>query len=285
LFVSQPLPANAGFGVSSLPINAGVMTNKGVELDVKVDVVKSKDYDVTLGWNHAINNNVIEDLGAVNEYQSGTYLIRKGLSFGSHYNYSYLGADPATGRPVYEKLDGTSTTNLADAGQFAKFGNYLPRQVGGFTLDVRVRRITLSALFSYQFQVVRSNNAANWFTRGDVTYTNAVRQSSALFNDQWQKPGDVKMIQSPLYDRQFTSYDLGDAKFLRFRNLTAAYQLPAIKTASGTVLIKSARFYVQGQNLAIWSPWKGLDPEDDNNISLGEFPNPRAFVVGLDINF
>jgi TonB-linked SusC/RagA family outer membrane protein len=285
LFVSQPLPANAGFGVSSLPINAGVMTNKGVELDVKVDVVKSKDYDVTLGWNHAINNNVIEDLGAVNEYQSGTGIIRKGLPFGSHYSYNYLGADPTTGRPVYEKPDGTSTTILAEAGQFAKFGTYLPRQVGGFTLDVRVRRITLSALFSYQFQVVRSNNALSWFTRGDVTYTNAVRQSSSLFNDQWQKPGDVKMIQSPLYDRQFTSYDLGDAKFLRFRNLTAAYQLPAIKTASGTVLIKSARFYVQGQNLAIWSPWKGLDPEDDNNISLGEFPNPRAFVVGLDINF
>jgi hypothetical protein len=31
-----------------------------------------------------------------------------------------------------------------------------------------------------------------------------------------------------------------------------------------------------GQNLA---------PEDDNNISLAEFPNPKAVVVGLDINF
>jgi hypothetical protein len=56
-------------------------------------------------------------------------------------------------------------------------------------------------------------------------------------------------------------------------------------TVNGAKIIKSARFYVQGQNLFIWSPWRGLDPEDDNNISLLEFPNPRAIVVGIDINF
>ena len=50
-------------------------------------------------------------------------------------------------------------------------------------------------------------------------------------------------------------------------------------------MIKSARFYVMGQNLAIWSPWSGLDPEDSNNISLAQFPNAKAMVVGLNINF
>ena len=49
--------------------------------------------------------------------------------------------------------------------------------------------------------------------------------------------------------------------------------------------IVAISFYVQGQNLAIWSPWKGVDPEDNNNISLNEYPNPRTFVVGIDINF
>ena len=63
-----------------------------------------------------------------------------------------------------------------------------------------------------------------------------------------------------------------------------AYEIPELHI--GTLkLVKSARFYVQGQNLVIWSPWSGLDPEDDNNISLSEFPNPKAVVVGIDINF
>jgi hypothetical protein len=131
---------------------------------------------------------------------------------------------------------------------------------------------------------MRYNNIQNWVTQGDATYTGAVTQSRRLLTDQWQKPGDQKMIQAPNYSRQFTSFDITDAKFLRFRNLNVAYNIPEI-TIHGFKLIKSGRFYIMGQNLAIWSPWSGLDPEDDNNISLAEFPNPRAVVVGLDVNF
>jgi hypothetical protein len=101
---------------------------------------------------------------------------------------------------------------------------------------------------------------------------------------QWQKPGDNAYFQSPLYDRDFTSADLQDAKFLRFRNLMVAYQIPEV-AVKGTRIFKSARFYVQAQNLALWSPWRGPDPEDSNNISLNEYPNPKMFVAGIDINF
>lgn len=232
-----------------------------------------------------MNTNNIEDLGLVNEYFLGTFVIRKGLPYGSHYTYNYLGADPATGRPRFEKLDGTETLDPAQAGQFAKFGTYLPKHQGGFTLDVRYKAFSVSALFSYQYDVVRSNNTRNWITRGTPGYHTSVRASRELITNQWMKAGDNAFFQASAYDRGFTSSDLEDAKFFRFRNLVVSYAIPTIKTASGTVIIKSARFYVQGQNLAIWSPWRGLDPEDNNNISLNEYPNPKMFVVGLDINF
>ena len=284
LFVSQPLPSTAGLQVYSMVINAGTMSNKGIEVAMSVDVVKTKNLDVTLGMNHSINTNVIEDLGAVSEYTSGTGIIRKGLAYGTHYSFNYLGADPATGRPTYMKQDGVTTTNnINEAGSFADFGTWMPKHVGGFTLDVRYQRFTLSALFSYQFEVRRYNNIQNWVTQGDLTYTGAVTQSTVLLTDQWQKPGDIKPIQSPAYSRGFTSLDISDAKFLRFRNLNISYQIPAITI--GNLKIKTSNFYIQAQNLAIWSPWSGLDPEDDNNISLAEFPNPRAVVIGLNINF
>jgi TonB-linked SusC/RagA family outer membrane protein len=283
LFVNQPLSGTTGFG--SLYINAGIMTNKGVELVANFDLVKKKDFGLTIGFNHSINNNNIEDLGLVNEFFAGTFVIRKGLPYGSHYTYNYLGADVATGRPKYEKADGTITTDIAQAGQFAKYGTYLPKHQGGFNFELRYRAITVSGLFTYQFDVVRSNNTRNWITRGTPGYQQIVRGSRELIENQWQKPGDVKLFQSSAYDRNFTSSDLEDAKFLRFRNLTVSYQIPPIKTSGGTVLIKSARFYVQGQNIAIWSPWRGLDPEDNNNISLNEYPNPRMIVTGIDINF
>ncbi|MES2330961.1 MAG: SusC/RagA family TonB-linked outer membrane protein [Bacteroidota bacterium] len=278
LFVSQPLSGTTGFG--SLNINAGVMTNKGFEFAASVDVVRQRDLNVTLGWNHSINKNNIEDLGLVNEYFLGTFVIRKGLPYGSHYTYNYLGADPATGQPTYETADGKTTFDIAKAGQFAKFGTYLPKHEGGATVDVRWKAITISAVFSYQFDVVRSDNTRNWITRGTPGYQTAVRGSRELLTMQWTKPGDIALYQSSAYDRGFTSSDLADAKFLRFRNLTVGYDLPKINK-----LISGGRFYVQAQNLAIWSPWKGLDPEDDNNISLNEYPNPKMIVVGLDIKF
>ena len=285
LFVSQPLVAPSGFGGTSLPINAGVMSNKGIEFLVNVDIVKTKDLNVAVGMNHAYNKNTIEDLGLVNEYFLGTFVIREGLSYGSHYTYNYLGADPATGKPRFVAPDGkTEVFDVAQAGQFATFGNYLPKHVGGFNTDIRYKRFSVSALFSYQFDVVRSNNTRNWITRGTNGYHASVNASRELLTKQWTKPGDNAFFQAPIYDRGFTSSDLENAKFLRFRNLNIAYQLPAVRV-NGNNIIKSARVYVQGQNLAIWSPWTGLDPEDGNNISLNEYPNPRMFVAGIDINF
>ncbi len=285
LFVNQPLPASSGFGGSSMPINAGVMTNKGLEFTANVDVIRNKDFGVTVGINHSINQNEIVDLGAVSEYFSGTFVIREGLPYGTHFTTHYLGADPATGRPMFYAQDGkTIVYDAGQAGNFADWGTYLPKHTGGFNADIRYKRFSVSALFSYQFDVTRSNNIRNWITRGTPGYHASVNASKELLTNQWQQAGDNKLFQSPAYDRGFTSSDLENGKFLRFRNLIVSYSLPSIRVA-GTQLLKGGRIYVQGQNLAIWSPWTGLDPEDNNNISLNEYPNPKMFVVGLDINF
>jgi hypothetical protein len=281
MFVSQPLSGTTGF--SSLNINAGKMSNKGIEVIAKVDVIKNKDFGLTLGWNHSMNKNKIEDLGLVSEYFLGTFVIRKGLPYGSHYTYNYLGSDPTTGAPLYEAPDGSTTNDIAKAGNFAKFGNYLPVHQGGFDFEVHYKSFSISGLFTYQFDVVRSNNTRNWIT--NPQYGSLLRVSRELIDNQWQAPGDVKFFQASKYNRGFTSSDLEDAKFLRFRNLVVAYQLPQIKGPNGKPLFAGGKLYAQGQNLKVWSPWRGMDPEDNNNISLNEYPNPSMFTLGLDINF
>jgi TonB-linked SusC/RagA family outer membrane protein len=281
LFVSQRLSATTGFGNTTLPINAGQMTNKGLEVTLNGDVYKRGDFLVQASWNHAINNNNIDDLGQVDEYVLGTFLIKEGLPYGSHYSYDYVKADPATGLPTYRQNNGELVVSNSVAGvdQKAIFGTYLPKHTGGFSVNASWKGISLSTLFSYQFDVVRSNNVWNWVTAGYPTYINLVNQSEELLTKQWMQPGDEKEFASPASTRQFTSQDLMDAKFLRWRELTLSYTLPKIKG------FKDIRVYARGQNLKIWSPWKGLDPEDNNNISLGEYPNPKMFVFGLDLSF
>jgi hypothetical protein len=87
-----------------------------------------------------------------------------------------------------------------------------------------------------------------------------------------------------LYQNNFSSKGIQDASFLRWRNVTLSYTFPQTML-SKTRILSSARIYVLGQNLYTFSKWKGLDPEDDNNISLNEYPNPKAFTIGLDISF
>lgn len=281
MFVSQRLSATTGFGATNLNINAGQMTNKGVELTLSGNVYKRGDFSLQADWNHAINTNNIDDLGQVDEYVSGTFIIRKGMPYGSHYTYDYVGADPATGMPTYRQNDGELVVQntLAGVDQKATFGTFLPKHTGGFSLSANYKGFSLGTLFSYQFDVSRYNNVWNWVTAGYPGYINAVNQSTVLLKDQWMQPGDEKYFASPAATRQFTSADVMDAKFLRWRELTVSYTLPKIK------YFKEVRVYARGQNLKIWSPWKGWDPEDNNNISLNEYPNPRMYVFGLDLTF
>jgi len=281
LFVRQPLSGITGF--PNLDINAGVMTNKGIEASFDIDLVRTADFRLGIGMNHSINVNKIEDLGIVDEYFLGTFVIREGLPYGTHYTQHYLGADPETGRPTYATLDGGTTLDVAEAGQFATFGTYLPKHIGGFNIDFSYKRFTVNANFSYQFDVVRSNNTRNWITDGAAGYVTAVNQSRELLTDQWLQPGDNAFFPSPAYSKGFTSADLQNAKFLRFRGLNFAYNIPGFNLNSGKSVIKGANLYVNFHNLAVWSPWNGVDPEDNNNISLVEYPNPRMIVFGIDI--
>jgi hypothetical protein len=100
----------------------------------------------------------------------------------------------------------------------------------------------------------------------------------------WTKPGDVANVQSPLYQNNFSSRLIQDASWLRLRNITLSYSLSP--NLLGSIKhISEARIYVSGQNLLTWTKWRGLDPEDDNNISGTEYPNPRAITAGLEIRF
>ena len=298
LYVQQNLSSTSGF--LNQNINAGVLSNKGLEITLNIDVVRSKDWTVNINWNHAININKIEDLNNPDpeyQYVLGTYLIKKGLPFGSHFTYDYRGADPATGKPRYRAASAyitdpitlkksynangdTLVTDINKADQFATFGSWIPTNTGGLELKIKYKQFSLTTLFSYQYDVIRSNNIRNWITRGTPGYQGAVRGSKELLTNQWQNTGDQKWFQSPAYDRGFTSSDLEDASFIRLRNIDFSYNY----IPKNTKHIKSIRFYVQAQNIAFWSKFSGLDPEDNNNISLNEYPNPKFYNFGLDIN-
>ncbi|MEE1946366.1 SusC/RagA family TonB-linked outer membrane protein [Pedobacter sp. KR3-3] len=279
LFISQSLSSTSGFG--SLNVNAGKMRNRGIEADVQVDVVSQSDLRVTLGANFNYNKNEITDLGQVNEFVLGTSIVRKGLPFGSHYQVKYAGVNTQTGEPMFYNLDGTITTNYNAATQSqATFGTYQPVFQGGFNLSASYKGLYFDAFFSFADQVTRFNNE-DFFTQNRTFATSNV---STLVLKRWRKPGDVTDVQSISSVRRFSSADLQDASYIRFRNFNIGYAFPKklmskIKYASGI------RVFLQGQNLYTWTKWRGFDPEDNNNIAAFEYPNARTYTLGLKVDF
>lgn len=280
LFINQQLSRTSGTG--ALRINAGKMENKGAELTLSVDAIVKKDFTFTLGGNIAYNKNTILDLGQVNEFVLGTSIIRVGLPFGTHFITKWGGVDASTGNPLYYNRDGSLTTAFNAANQsVAEFGSWLPKYQGGFNATVTYKNFSVEAFFSF----VSGNKGFNNEDFFNENSTFASSNQSVLWSQRWRKPGDVTNIQRFGTARRFTSKDIQDRSFLRFRNLNFGYDIPQKTLQSKLKSITSARFYIQAQNLFTWTKWRGFDPEDNNNISTFEYPGQKTITVGLNIGF
>ncbi|MDR9417725.1 SusC/RagA family TonB-linked outer membrane protein [Gracilimonas sp.] len=276
LFINQSLSRTSGF--TSLEVNAGSMRNRGVELSLQADVYRSTNAIISVNGNYSYNQNEITDLGQVDEFELGTSIIKEGLPLGTHYVVGWAGVDPATGAPLYYDGEGNVTTQFSGDFSQATFGTWLPPRTGGFGVDASYKNFSLRSQFTFASGYTRFNNQS--FFNENHGFAGFNQRTVML--DIWQEPGDITDIQSNQYARQFSSKDLEDASYLRFRNLMVSYRIP------GSVFnnqVSGVRLFVQGQNLYTWTKFTGFDPEDSNNIAQYEYPTPRIFTTGIDINF
>jgi TonB-linked SusC/RagA family outer membrane protein len=281
LFVRKPLSAVSGFG--SLNINAGELGNKGVEVSLNYDVISRKDFVWTIFGNFSYNKNEVLSLGGLQPYEDGTELIKEGLPLGSHFEVKWAGVDAATGRPLYYDLNGNLTTNYSAGNRVQDFGTWEAPWRGGFGTSVRFKGFDLSVLFSWQSGANKVDNMEYFVENPAGFLAVGYNQSSDL--RFWQKPGDIVNTPSPLYGTNFSSKIIHDASFMRLRELRMGYTLPRA-TLDKVKWISNLNFFVQGNNLFLWTKWRGRDPEAGNeNINLSEFPNPRTVTAGIDVTF
>ncbi|WMI69637.1 TonB-dependent receptor [Mangrovimonas sp. YM274] len=279
LFVTYNL-SQASAGVGSIQANAGSMRNAGFDVSLTGVLVRTDDFQFELNGNFNYNENEILDLGQVNEFEQGTSIIREGLPLGSHYIVGWAGVNPANGQPLYYDLDGNVTNVYSETNSVAKYGSFNPVWTGGFGARVTYKAFELSTLFTFAADYYRFNNQTFFQENPNFAQYNL---STAML-DMWQQPGDITEIQSSDFNREFSSKDIEDASFTKWRNLTIAYNLPQ-RYIDSIGYISGLRLYAQGQNLYTWTEFTGFDPEDDNNIAQYEYPTPRTFTIGLDVKF
>lgn len=275
--------SNNGFG--SRWDNVGVMINRGAELAVNADVIRTRDFTWNVNANVSYNKNEITELyNGLSEYEiagTSTKLV-VGHSVGEFYTNRYAGVNPANGDALWYTKEGELTTKYNESDKVMVGKNYIAPWQGGFGTTLSWKGFSLNAQFSWVADRWMFNND-RFFEESNGLYT-VYNQSRRLLYDRWKKPGDVTDIPRYGITPQMDSRFLEDASFLRLKNLTLGYAVPQ-KWLEKTHFFDSARIYVQGQNLLTFTKFSGIDPESSSNIYAAQYPMSRQFTLGIELSF
>lgn len=284
VFVAKKLSATAGFGNGfTLNVNAGEIQNKGFEWNINGEVLRTRDLVWTLFATGSYNKNEVISLGGESSFETGTELVAVGKPLGSHYEVKWGGVDAATGAPLYYTKDGKLTTVYSGDDAVQEFGTWEAPWKGGFGTSLSYKGFDLSVLFSWQQGGNKVDNLEYFLENPGGFLASGYNQSADL--NMWKQPGDIATTPKPTYSVNFSSKIIHDASFLRLREVVLSYSLQK-NLLEKIKFISNARFYVQGNNLYIWTKWRGRDPEAGaTNLNISEFPNPRAITGGLEITF
>lgn len=266
--------------------NIGAMVNRGFELQLNADIIRSRNFVWNISANVSYNRNEITELyGDLDEYElsSTNTKLKKGHSVGEFYINRYAGVNPANGDALWLDAKGNITTEYRESDKVMLEGkSYIAPWQGGFGTSFMWRGFTLSTQFSWVADRWMFNND-RFFEESNGLYS-AYNQSRRLLYERWKKPGDVTDIPRYGVTPQMDSRFLENASFLRLKNVMLSYSLPSSMLRK-TKFFTAARIYIQAQNLFTLTPFSGLDPESSSNVYKAQYPMSRQYSMGIDLNF
>ena len=275
--------ANNGFG--SRWDNVGTMVNKGVELSLNVDVIRTDDFVWNVSANASYNENEITELyNGVKEYVVGTTATKLVVNhpIGEFYLNRFAGVNPANGDALWYDKDGNITNEFKESDKVMTGKNYIAPWQGGFGSTISYKGLSLSANFSWVKDRWMFNND-RFFEESNGLYS-TYNQSKRMLYNRWRKPGDVADIPRYGITPQMDTRFLEDASFLRLKNIMLSYDLPQ-SLLRKTKALGRMRVYVQAQNLFTITKFSGVDPESSSNIYAAQYPMSRQYTCGLEITF
>ena len=265
--------------------NIGAMVNRGVEIQLNADVIRSNGFVWNVSANVSYNKNKITELyNGLNEYEvssTSTKLV-VGHSVGEFFINRYAGVNPATGDALWLTKEGEVTTKFEESDKVMIGKSYMAPWQGGFGTSLSWKGITLSAQFAWVADRWMINND-RFFEESNGLYS-SYNQSKRLLYDRWKEPGDITDIPRYGVTPQMDSRFLEDASFLRLKNLMLSYSLPS-SLLRKSKFFSGIRIYIQAQNLFTITPFSGIDPEASSNVYKAQYPMSRQYSMGIDLNF
>ncbi|NIG52051.1 TonB-dependent receptor [Chitinophaga sp. Cy-1792] len=289
LIFNRPLPNSTGN--SSVISNIGKVSNAGIEFEISSVNIKRKDFEWTTSLNISRNKNKVLDVPL-----GTTFIVGKSL-----YEFrlkEYAGVNPENGTPMWYKLttDANGKTTKDTTSKYADatlqyVGGKLPDYTGGLTNTIRYKSFDLSVLV--YFVGGGHMYATDYASLMHSFYSAGTNASAELLSKRWQSktnPGDgltpKLMATTDLNTSSSSTRFMYDATYMRVRNITLGYRVPA--NILQRTFIGGARVYADVQNPFTWfgGP-KGTDPEAGiSAVASGHNSTAlRTVSVGVNLDF
>lgn len=295
LLFDVPLPLSTG--TSSQTRNIGAMFNRGIEVQVDFEPVRTRDFNWKVSFNATTYRNEITRMPESNkEIVSGTKKLKEGSSLYDYWLREWYGVNPANGDAEYRAVSyiaansritesgDTVTTNINNA-RYHYNGSAIPDFTGGLTNTIEYKGLSLSVLFIYQVGGFIYDAAyASLMTSSGY---GAAKHADIL--NRWQKPGDITNVPRVDVGRS-VDFDGGsdrwltDATSLNLRNISISYAVPS--KLLKRYHVQGAQIFFNGENLALWNKRKGMDGLGDfSGVTGNTYSFYRNFVGGLSLTF
>ena len=298
-----------GPGGSSPVINAGDVSNKGVELEISFNSKKEASLVYNVNFNFtALSNKVINTPEGV-DYLPGAYFgvggnvatrFQEGYAIGYFNgfqtngifqtqqeidNSSVIQEGAKPGDLIFVDQNGDGVINFNDDSDKTNIGSPIPDFTLGLAFALKYKGFDLSAnLYAALGQEIIRN-----FER-QQPYAN---QLDYVIN-RWTGPGSTnihpRLTTEATRNNVFSDYYVENGSFLRLRNLQFGYTLP--EKLSLKFKAQSLRIYVSANNLLTLTGYQGFDPDIGSSggtlssgVDYGFYPQARTIMGGVIIKF
>ncbi|GHS96750.1 SusC/RagA family TonB-linked outer membrane protein [Bacteroidia bacterium] len=289
------VPVERTSGYASILKNAGSVINKGLEFELRGDIISRKNFNWNVSANIAKN---INEVAKAEEVKSGSTILQKGTPFGAFYGLVFDGIvqndAEAAAAPVPTRNKETGTPVLPGDVRYKDqnqdnqidldhdrvvLGSPHPDFVYGFSTSLRYKDLTFFAAFAGN----QGNELYNALRRILETPDPRYNGVSSLL-DRWTPANHSNTVPKAVI-KAVTDLDsryIEDASFLKLKTLSVNYVLPFRLEKAPTTRFK---VFAAANNLLTFTKYKGYDPEVAGGTDSGVYPTSRSFTFGINISY
>ncbi|MVN22571.1 SusC/RagA family TonB-linked outer membrane protein [Mucilaginibacter arboris] len=298
ILLAVPIPISVG-AINTPTVNAASFTNKGLEFSVTYHSKSRGSFHYDISANASTLKNRVLSLGTGNNPIYGAFSkTAVGGEVGQLFGYVTEGIfqnttdiknhatqpNAAVGDIKFKDLNGDGTITDADR---TYLGSAIPKLYYGFNINLAYKNFDATLFIQGNYGSKIANGVYQALMTGQ--YGN---QSTDELN-YWTPTNTNTNVPRPIIgdpngNGRNSDRFIQSGGFSRLQTAQLGYTIPTA-LLNRTHVFKTFRVYLSGQNLATITGYKGYDPDFGNDGTLnrgfdyGSFPNPRTFLLGVQV--